>query len=117
MQQNIVKVNKHTYYYLKYIKNIIYIKIFNLIVIYRSRSLASKIIRFGSFETKDARGILSKMCHVNRRKRKRSKLQILILNMMKYFLIIKKKYLFYILAERKDKRNIKIDFGQQCLRF
>lgn len=94
MQQNIVKVNKHTYYYLKYIKNIIYIKIFNLIIIYRSRSFASKIIRFGSFETKDARGILSKMCHVNRRKRKRSKLQILILNMMKYFLIIKKNICF-----------------------
>lgn len=39
--------------------------------------------------------------------------------MIKYFLIINKKYLFYILAERKDKRNIKIDFGhlEQCLRF
>lgn len=84
MQQNIVKVNEHTYYYLKYIKNIIYIKILNFII-YRSRSVASKIIRFGSFKTKDARGILSEMCHVNRRKRKRSKLQILILNMMKYF--------------------------------
>lgn len=31
MQQNIVKVNKHTYYYLKYIKTIINIKILNIL--------------------------------------------------------------------------------------